>query len=65
MASSHGQSERTFNIEGHIVHYIELDGDRLWHCECAAFRERLARLKEGFCGHTAVAIQYAEEARRR
>lgn len=24
-------------------------------CECAAYRERAARLSEGFCPHTAVA----------
>jgi hypothetical protein len=50
------QSEQLFDIEGQIVRCIELDGDRLWHCGCAAFQDRLTRLKEGFCGHTVVAM---------
>jgi len=50
------QLERTFDVEGQIARCIELDGDRLWHCGCPAFQERLARLDEGFCGHTVVAM---------
>jgi len=49
------QTEQTFEIEGYIVRCIELDGDRLWHCGCEAFQERLSRFGEGFCGHTVVA----------
>lgn len=57
-----GQTERTYEVEGQTVRCVELDSDRLWHCGCAVFRERLARLKEGFCGHTVVAIaRYYEQ----
>jgi hypothetical protein len=49
-------TERAFNIEGQPVRCIEVDGKRLWLCECAKFKERAARHPEGFCGHTAVAI---------
>ena len=51
-----GQTQQTFEIEGQVVRCVELDGDRLWVCECAEFRERLTRLREGFCRHTAVAM---------
>ena len=55
-------TERTLEVEGQTVRCIELDGHRLWHCECAAFQERLARLHEGFCAHTAVAMmRYYQE----
>jgi hypothetical protein len=55
------QRERTFDVEGQTVRCIELAGDRLWLCECPAFQERLSRLHQGFCGHTAVAIaQYQQ-----
>jgi hypothetical protein len=47
---------RTFNIEGWLVSCFELDGNRLWQCECRVFQERLTRLRQGFCPHTAVAI---------
>lgn len=46
----------SFDVEGQLVRCFTLDGHRLWRCECSAFRERLARLGEGFCDHTAVAI---------
>lgn len=49
------RSERTFDIDGPMVRCIELDDDRLWHCECPTFQEKLRRLHQGFCAHTAVA----------
>jgi hypothetical protein len=49
-------TERTLDIEGQPVRCIEVDGKRLWLCECAKFKERAARHPEGFCGHTAAAI---------
>jgi hypothetical protein len=58
---SRKQTEQTFDVEGHVVRCIEIDGDRLWHCGCAAFQERLSRLHEGFCGHTVVAIVSLQE----
>jgi len=48
---------RTFDIEGEEVRCFELDGHRLWWCGCAAFQRRLVKFGEGFCAHTAVAIE--------
>jgi hypothetical protein len=54
---------RTYDIEGQPVHCYELDGDRLWRCECERFKRNLERFGEGFCPHVAVAIElYLEEA---
>ena len=50
------QPDRTFDVEGQMVRCIELEDDRLWHCKCTPFRERLSRFEEGFCGHVAVAM---------
>lgn len=48
---------RTFDIEGQPVGCVETeDGERLWLCDCESFRDRAARLPEGFCAHTAAAI---------
>ena len=38
------------------VRLIEVDGRRVWLCECVSFRERATRHPESFCAHTAVAI---------
>ena len=48
---------RIFDVEGEEIRCYELDGDRLWRCECAAFQRRLERFGQGFCAHTAVAIE--------
>ena len=48
---------RIFDVEGQEVRCYELDGHRLWRCGCAAFQRRLAKFEEGFCAHTAVAIE--------
>jgi hypothetical protein len=48
---------RTFDIEGQEVRCYELDGHRLWRCDCPAFQRRFEKFGEGFCAHTAVAIQ--------
>ena len=48
---------RTFDIEGQEVRCYELDGHRLWRCECPAFHRRLAKFSEGFCPHVVVAIE--------
>jgi hypothetical protein len=48
---------RIFDIEGEEVHCYELDGHRLWRCECEAFRKRLEKFGGGFCAHVAVAIE--------
>jgi hypothetical protein len=47
---------RTFDIEGQPVRLIEVEGRRVWLCDCASFRERAARHSESFCAHAAVAI---------
>lgn len=48
---------RVFDVEGTPVRLVESDdGERTWLCECESFRDRAARLSEGFCAHTAVAI---------
>ena len=47
---------RTFDIEGQPVRLIEVDGRRVWLCDCASSRERAARQPESFCAHTAAAI---------
>jgi hypothetical protein len=48
---------KTFDIEGQEVRCYELDGHRLWRCDCPAFQRRFEKFGEGFCAHTAVAIQ--------
>ena len=50
------ETEETFDVDGQIVRCVELDGDRLWHCQCARFLERLSSFQEGFSGHIAVAM---------
>jgi hypothetical protein len=50
------QTERTFDVQGQRVRWIELDGDRLWRCECAAFQERSRGRVRVFRAHTAVAM---------
>ena len=35
---------------------------RVWHCECSEFERRLVNFSEGFCVHTALAIERAIEA---
>jgi hypothetical protein len=47
---------RTFDVEGQPMRLIEVDGRRVWLCECASFKERATRHSESFCAHTAVAI---------
>jgi hypothetical protein len=47
---------RTFDVEGQEVRCYEIDGDRLWQCDCADFKRRLKQFGQGFCAHTAVAI---------
>jgi hypothetical protein len=46
----------TLDIEGQPVRCIETSDKRLWLCDCADFKERATRHREGFCAHTAVAI---------
>jgi hypothetical protein len=48
---------RILDIKGEEVRCYELDGDRLWRCRCALFQRRLERFGQGFCAHTAVAIE--------
>lgn len=49
----------TFDIEGQEVRCFVSGRDRLWHCECERFKLNLARFKEGFCPHVAVAMAHA------
>lgn len=56
MIKEESETVRTFKVEGQAVRCVELDGNHLWHCNCAAFEERLSRLGEGFCGHIVVAM---------
>jgi hypothetical protein len=51
------EAARTFDIEGQEVRCYELDRHRLWRCDCTAFQQRFEKFGEGFCAHTAVAIQ--------
>ena len=54
---------RTFVIEGQEVRCYELDGHRLWRCECADFERRLGQFGDDFCAHTAVATMLSIENR--
>ena len=47
-------------IEGQRVTCRVSDtGKRYWECGCPDFAGRLAKFGEGFCAHTAVAIEQA------
>jgi len=48
-------------VEGQEVRCYQSEGHRLWRCECAAFQRRLEQYREGFRGHTAVAIMRSLE----
>ena len=48
-----------FVIEGQEVLCYHANADRLWHCGCIYFQRMLARHKQGFCPHIAMAIQEA------
>lgn len=50
---------RTYVVEGQEVRCYEIDGHRLWRCECVDFKRRLDQFGEGFCAQTAVAIMRA------
>jgi len=47
-------------IEGQRVIGTQDDqGRRTWHCACDDYARRLAEHGDGFCAHTAVAIEQA------
>ncbi len=48
-----------FTIEGQEVLCYQANGDRLWQCGCTYFQRMLAKHKQGFCPHIAIAIQAA------
>lgn len=48
-----------FAIEGQEVLCYHANGDRLWHCGCIYFQKMLAKHKQGFCPHIAIAMQEA------
>ena len=48
-----------FAIEGQEVLCYQANGDRLWHCRCTYFQRMLAKHKQGFCPHIAIAIREA------
>jgi hypothetical protein len=45
-----------FTVDGQEVLCYQIGTDRLWHCACEYFQERLKLRHQGFCQHTARAI---------
>ena len=48
-----------FTIQGQEVLCNQANGERLWQCGCVYFQKMLAKHKQGFCPHIAMALREA------
>jgi hypothetical protein len=49
----------SYTVNGFQVTCAESEGEpRIWRCECPEFQRRGIEFKEGFCAHTAIAIEH-------
>lgn len=48
---------RTYDIYGIRVQCHEHAGVRIWICPCADFERRAKASREGYCAHTALALE--------